>query len=150
MDRFETLVAAYGGELERFPEREQARARALVLRSREARGMLEAARALDIVLASARAATMPLRPALAQRLASIPTEHAQERPLIALLPFRSRARAFMAAAAAMLLGIAGSRVVPEEPTHESAPPAVDVAGVGSLAFADELFEELMNEEGGTE
>lgn len=145
LERFEALVAAYGGELERFPERERARACALVLRSRDARRMLEAARALDAVLTSARAAVGP-RAALESRLARIPELHAQERPLIALLPFRSRTRAFVAAAAAMLLGIAGSRVVPEEPS-EATTAAVDAADVGSLAFADELFEELMMQEG---
>ena len=144
LERFEALVAAYGGDFTRYPERERAGAEALVARSRDARRIFEAARAFDSLLQAARA-ELPTRLELVARLGAIPSAYTQERSVVALLPFRSRGRAWLAAAAAMLLGIAGSRVMPEE-TRET---TTEHADMGTLGFVDELFEELIFE-GGTE
>ena len=144
LERFEALVAAYGGDFTRYPERERAGAEALVARSRDARRIFEAARAFDALLHSARA-ELPSRLELVARLGTIPSTYAQERSVVALLPFRSRGRAWLAAAAAMLLGIAGSRILPEEARD----PTSEHADMGALGFIDELFEELILE-GGTE
>jgi len=141
--RFEALVAAYGGDFSRYPVRERAGAEALVARSRDARRIFEAARAFDSLLRSARAELPPRLELMARRGAS-PIRHAPERSVVALLPFRSRGRAWLAAAAAMLLGIAGSRVLPEEARERT----TEQADMSALGFVDELFEELVLE-GGT-
>ena len=141
LERFEALVAAYGGDFSRYPERERACAEALVARSRDARRIFEAARAFDSLLRSARA-ELPPRLELMARLGASPIRH-EERSVVALLPFRSRGRAWLAAAAAMLLGIAGSRVLPEEARERT----TEQADMSALGFVDELFEELVREGG---
>lgn len=141
MERFEALVEAYGADLERFPKLERAGARALVVRSSEARRMLEAARALDQLLASARA-DLPLAPSarLRAQLASIPDRHpaASARERASVLPFRTRTRAWLAAAAALALGVLSSRATEDVSDEEP-------GDVSDVAFADDLFEELLDE-----
>lgn len=132
--RFEALVEIYGGDLDRFPEAERGAAKALVLHSKEARRALDAARALDALLESARVESTSLE--LEQRLAGIPAQHAQRVRLV--FPFGSRKLGFLAAAAALALGVFSGSVREE----------ADVRGLDrdevALAFADELFQELDN------
>lgn len=153
LERFEALVAAYGGDFARYPERERAGAEALVARSREARRIFEAARALDALLRSARA-ELPPRMELEARLGSIPKVYAQERSVITLLPFRTRGRAVLAAAAAVLLGVMSGRALPADSAVEHAANdgqvVADQADMGMLGFLDELLDDLVLDEGGGE
>jgi hypothetical protein len=145
LERFEALVEAYGGDLERFPSQERARAKALVLRSRDARRLLEAAHALDVLLEDARDGAPSI--ALEQALLEIPARHRQASRGVILLPFRSRKLAWLSAAAALALGAFSGRALPEGSGDET----VEQADIASLAFADELLEELgYEEEGGEE
>jgi len=151
LERFAALVEAYGGDVERFPERERARARALSLRSREARRMLEGARALDDLLVSARADTMRVETArLARALESIPEQFPQIRPPLVILPFRTPLRAALAAAAALLLGVFSEQLTPALGLEGEAGARTEQADMGALTFADELFEELATPEGDAE
>ena len=143
LERFEALVAAYGGDFARYPERERAGAEALVTRSREARRIFEAAGAFDALLRSARA-ELPPRMELVARLGNIPATYAQTRSVVSLLPFRTRSRAFLAAAAAVLLGVAGGRAVP---AADDDALRVAEADVSSLGFLDELLDDLTLDEG---
>ena len=150
LERFEALVESYGGDIDRFPTRERTAARALVLRSREARRMLDAARALDAVLASTRDGLPSAE--LERALLEIPRMHAQERRVPAVLPFRSRTRTLLAAAAVLVAGVWSARMLPdEEPVAalgaedevttlatESEVAALD-ADQELVAFADELW-----------
>lgn len=145
-ERFQALVEAYGGDLERFPAGERVRAKALVLRSPEARRMLEAARAFDALLEEARDAGPDIM--LSQALLEIPERHAQSSRGL-LLPFRSRKMAWLAAAASLGLGALSGQAVPAAEEETTAQ-----AEVTALAFADQLFEELAGQsatqEGGAE
>lgn len=149
LERFAALVEAYGGDVERFPERERALARALSLRSGEAHRMLEGARALDDLLVSARADTMRLRPVLLEEaLERIPERFPQIRPPLVILPFRTPFRAALAAAAALLLGVFSERYVPATMLDDAEPGVrSEQADMGSLTFADDLFDELGASEG---
>jgi len=150
LERFEALVEAYGGDLERFPSAERGRAKALVLRSRDARRMLEAARAFDRLLEEARDFGPSVE--LEQALLEIPARHGQASRGLVMLPFRSRKLAWLAAAASLLLGAFSGRALPESTASDD--NAVEQAEIVSLAFADELFEELgyedLPQEGGGE
>lgn len=135
--RFEQLVESYGGDIDRFPLRERAAAKALVLRSPEARRVLDAARALDALLASARERVPS--PKLEAALAAIPDRYPQDRlDAVTLLPFRSRVMAALAAAAALALGIWSGGTTSGDENDE----LVEQAEVASVAFGDELFLEL--------
>lgn len=147
LERFEALVAAYGGDFARYPERERPGAEALVARSREARRIFEAARAFDALLRSARA-ELPSRVELEARLGSIPKLHAQDRSVVSLLPFRSRGRAVLAAAAAVLLGVVSGRALPADDYAEQV--VSDQADLGGLGFLAELLDDLALGEGGSE
>lgn len=137
LERFEKLVESFGGDVDRFPARERAPAKALVLRSQEARRMLDAARALDAMLALARDGSPSVE--LESALAEIPRRHVQQRPVATLLPFRSRNVGYLAAAAALLLGVL-SGVVGATESEPSA--AVESSEVAAFAFADELASDL--------
>ncbi|MET0339379.1 MAG: hypothetical protein ABW252_00170 [Polyangiales bacterium] len=146
LERFEALVAAYGGDFARYPERERAGAEALVSRSREARRIFEAAHALDALLRSARA-ELPPRVELEARLGAIPHHYPQDRSVISMLPFRSRGRAVLAAAAAVLLGMLGGRAVPAD-DDTGAQGMTEQADMSALGFLDDLLEDLTLGEGG--
>lgn len=141
IERFALLVEAYGSDLERFPTQERAAAKALVLRTPEARRMLEAARALDVLLASARDAhdTVELESALGQ----IPERHRQVRLGIVFLPFRSRRQAGIAAAAAVALGLLTGQFASGTATDDA--DEIEQASV-SLTFADGLLQDLTSVE----
>jgi hypothetical protein len=147
LERFRALVEAYGGELERFPVRERAAARELLLRSDPARQLVEAARTFDQVLAEARAdsAVTPSH-ALLERLARIPAQHPQHTPVLRLLPFHSPRQTWLLAAAALLLGMLGGGY---DAVSSPGIAAVDAAQVenASLTFADDLFDDLSVQEG---
>lgn len=156
LERFAALVEAYGAEFERFPPHERTAAKALLLRSREARDLLSAAQAFDAILAAARE-NLPT-PELEARLDGIPQRFAQERVRPRLLPFRSRQQTVLAAAAAVLLGLLGERYAPDDaPELDTGTQAVDSASVdgseqtdiASLTFADDLFDDLTPQEGGS-
>jgi hypothetical protein len=148
--RFGALVEAFGGDFERFPLHERAQARALALSSRDAQRLLEAARAFDGLLASARD-NLPTV-ALEARLERIPERYAQERPAFRLLPFRSRPQAALAAAAAVVLGLLSGQLATDAGGERSGLDGVEQADIASLTFADDLFDDLTPEpeEGGTE
>lgn len=156
LERFGALVEAYGADFERFPVRERSAAKALLLRSRDAQRLLQAAQAFDGILASARE-NLPT-PELEARLDSIPERFAQERAGGRLLPFRSRQQTVLAAAAAVLLGLLGGRYAPDEAepsdTTDSAELAsadsVEQTDLASLTFADDLFDDLTPQEGGSQ
>jgi len=141
LERFAALVEAYGGNVERFPAHERVAARALAQRSREAQQMLAGARALDALLASARAELPSMR--LERELLKIPERHKQRRSSASVLPFRSRGRAALAAAAAVLLGVLSGGLSPSEGGDD--PTSVEQAEIASLTFADDLFEALTDE-----
>ncbi len=144
LERFAALVEAYGSDLERYPLRERAAAKALVLHRPEARRMLEAARALDALLVSARDERDSLE--LETRLSRIPQRHRQVRVGIALLPFRSRRSAGLAAAAAVALGIVTGQFVPNATDDgDQLEPAS-----ASLTFADDLLQDFTSVEGGAD
>lgn len=157
LERFGALVEAYGADFERFPVRERSAAKALLLRSREAQRLLQAAQAFDDILASARENLPTVE--LEARLDSIPERFLQERTGGRLLPFRSRQQTVLAAAAAVLLGLLGGRYAPDaavdpsngadstELTNEDGAEQTDFA---SLTFADDLFDDLAPQEGGTQ
>ena len=156
LERFAALVEAYGADFERFPLHERSAAKALLLRSREARELLSAAQAFDTILAAARE-NLPT-PALEARLDSIPQRFAQERARPRLLPFRSRQQTVLAAAAAVLLGLLGERYAPDDTLELDATTqqvdgasadGADQADIASLTFADDLFDDLTPEEGGS-
>ncbi|MDB4986041.1 MAG: hypothetical protein JWN04_1219 [Myxococcaceae bacterium] len=141
MERFSALVEAYGADLERFPARERAAASALALRSTEAQQLLAAARVFDSLLASARDDLPSVE--LEEKLARIPERYQQQRPSVRLLPFRSHARAGLAAAAAVLLGLASGQLVNSEAgAGDDTPISGEQADVASITFADGLFSDL--------
>lgn len=143
MERFSALVEAYGGDLDRFPPRERAAAKALALSSREAQQLLAAARVFDSLLASARD-DLP-SPELERELRQIPARHAQQRSRVWLLPFRSHGRAGLLAAAAVLLGLLGGELAPADPGLEmSDDPSMtgEQADIAAVTFGDLLFNEL--------
>jgi len=149
LDRFSALVEAYGADFDRFPPSERAQARALALRSRDAQRLLEAARAFDGLLASARD-NLPTV-ALESVLDRIPERYTQERRGVRLLPFRSRPQAALAAAAAVLLGLLSGQLAGDGGSEPfSNVDTVEQADIASLTFADDLFDDLTPEEGGTE
>ena len=156
LERFAALVEAYGAEFERFPLHERPLAKALLLRSREARELLSAAQAFDAILAAARKDLPTLE--LEARLDAIPQRFAQERVRARLLPFRSRQQTVLAAAAAVLLGLLGERYAPDDGVEvDSTTQSVDSTSVdgatstdiASLTFADDLFDDLTPQEGGS-
>jgi hypothetical protein len=134
--RFQALVEAYGGDVERFPQRERAGARELLRRDELAQRLVQAAHAFDAVLEEAR---LDLSPALVEKLSAIPSQYAQSAPVLRLLPFRSARQTWLAAAAAVLLGLLGE-YASEEPSHDS-------ADISALTFADDLFDDLASQEG---
>jgi len=156
LERFAALVEAYGAEFDRFPLHERTAAKALLLRSREARELLSAAQAFDGILAAARE-NLPT-PELEARLDDIPQRFAQERVRPRLLPFRSRQQTALAAAAAVLLGLLGEHYAPDDAleldssaqwvdsTSDDGATSTDIA---SLTFADDLFDDLTPQEGGS-
>jgi hypothetical protein len=148
LERFGALVEAYGGDLERFPERERVPAKALVLRSREARRLLEAASTFDELLASAREHVT--RVDFETLLMRIPEQHAQQRTLISLLPFRSLGRASLAAAAAVALGLISGQLGSDTTEVASAGLSIEQAELSALTFGDELLDELTDAEGSAE
>jgi hypothetical protein len=161
LERFGALVEAYGADFERFPLHERSAAKALLLRSSEAQRLLSAAQAFDGILAAARENLAT--PELEGRLDGIPLRFAQERARGRLLPFRSRQQTVLAAAAAVLLGLLGGRYVPDEAlelgatTDAAQSASVDSASsdateqtdIAALTFADDLFDDLTPQEGGS-
>jgi hypothetical protein len=156
LERFSALVEAYGADFDRFPLHERSAAKALLLRSREAQQLLSAAQAFDGILAAARENLAT--PELEARLDDIPQRFVQERARPRLLPFRSRQQTVLAAAAAVLLGLVGERYVPQDVLEPSpTTSAVDSASldgseqtdIASLTFADDLFDDLTPQEGGS-
>jgi hypothetical protein len=137
IERFQALVEAYGGDPERFPQRDRAGARELLRRDEAAQRLVQAARAFDAVLEEARLDLTV--PSLIERLSAIPQQHPQRVPLVRLLPFRSPRQTWLAAAAALLLGLVGE-YASDEPTH-------DGADISALTFADDLFDDLAVQEG---
>lgn len=105
-DRFETLAAAYGGDLRRWPEAEQAAAEDFRRRQPEAaRAMLEEAADLDFALGAWRvpAPSAALREAV---LAAAPKPRARKRGLGLWLSGAGFAAA--ATAAGVIVGVAAS------------------------------------------
>ncbi len=139
IERFQALVEAYGGDIERFPQRERAGARELLRRDEAAKKLVQAARAFDSVLEEAR---LDVTPSLMERLSSIPREYTQAAPVARLLPFRSTRTTWLAAAAAVLLGLLGGEYV----SYEDGANVVS-ADVSALTFADDLFDDLTVQEG---
>jgi hypothetical protein len=134
LERFQALVEAYGGDIERFPTRERVAARELVARSEAAQRLLQAARAFDVVLREARADVTP--DALLERLGEIPLRHAQRAQVVRLLPFHSSKQTWLLAAAAVLLGAIGGNYANGDA------PTTDSSEIASLTFADDLFDDL--------
>lgn len=149
MERFRALVEAYGGDLERFPQRERASAKALALASREAQQLLATARVFDSLLASARDDLPSAQ--LENELSAIPFRHVQQRSRIWLLPFRTHARAGLAAAAAVLLGLLGGQLAPPEsgPDGDDIGVTSEQADIAAVTFGDLLFGELTSAGEGT-
>jgi hypothetical protein len=139
LERLEVLVEAYGGNIDRFPARDRARAKALVMRSPDARRLLDAARGLDALLEAVRESTPSLE--LESALSRIPSVHVQERRRFALLPFPTRGAAWLAAAAALALGVLSGGALGDGELAES-PESIDEAEVAAVAFADDLYGEL--------
>ncbi|HEX5657225.1 MAG TPA: hypothetical protein VFX59_08515 [Polyangiales bacterium] len=134
IERFQALVEAYGGDVERFPLRERAGARELLRRDAAAQRLVQAARAFDSVLEEAR---LDVSPAVIDKLSAIPHQYKQNAPVLRLLPFRSARQTWLAAAAAVLLGLVRE--------YASDEPAVDSADISALTFADDLFDDLTQE-----
>ena len=88
IDRFQSLLAAYGGRLELFPAAEREAAQALLASSAEARALLSAEAGLDALLG--RAAPSELSPAFSRKLAELPVRHPQARSLMPM--FQGSAR----------------------------------------------------------
>lgn len=146
LERFGALVEAYGADFERFPQRERAAARALARSSPDAQRLLEAARAFDGLLASVRGDLPHVE--LEARLDRIPERFAQERRSAALLPFRTRQHTWLAAAAAVLLGLFSGELAHEDDTTGGGAidsSSVVQADIASLTFADDLFDDLSPE-----
>lgn len=145
LERFRALVEAYGGNLERFPARERAAARELLARSESARQLVEAASAFDQVLADARADSQ-VSSDVYERFGRIPSQHSQRTPVLRLLPFRSPKQTWLLAAAAVLLGVLGGGY---DAVSGASKGSVDSAQaeIASLAFADDLFDDLSVQEG---
>ncbi|MDB4972924.1 MAG: hypothetical protein JWN48_1265 [Myxococcaceae bacterium] len=149
IERFGALVEAYGGNLDRFPERERTAAKALALRSKEAQELLAAARVFDSLLASARDDLPSVE--LEQTLARIPERFTQQRSSARLLPFRTHARAGFAAAAAVLLGLLSGQLATGEDSASSDETALSSAqaDIAQVSFGDELFNDLTGYAGET-
>jgi ferric-dicitrate binding protein FerR (iron transport regulator) len=77
IERFEALVAAYGADLRRFPEKERAAAEGTLATSARARELFTREAELDAALVSLPAPE--LSPALARRLAEVPLRAPQRR-----------------------------------------------------------------------
>jgi hypothetical protein len=75
IDRFKTLLSAYGARLELWPETERAAAQALIESSLEARELVRAEAGLDALFAESLAPDLP--PDLARRLAELPISHSE-------------------------------------------------------------------------
>lgn len=151
LERFGALVEAYGSDIERFPEPERAPAKSLVMRSREARRVLEAARAFDQLLEAARERVDCVE--LESALKRIPLRHRQEASLLGLLPARSFGWASFVAAAVALLGFLSGQlgeVASEGAEVGETSARVEQAELASFVFSDELFSELTSEEGSGE
>jgi hypothetical protein len=108
IDRFQSLLAAYGGRLELFPAAEREAAQALLASSAEARALLSAEAGLDALLGQATPGE--LSPALARKLAELPVRHPQVRTL---WPFRRVWLPAVAWAAAAAFGIAVGSIAPD-------------------------------------
>ena len=146
MERFSALVEAYGGDLDRFPQRERAAAKALALSSRDAQQLLLAARVFDSLLASARD-DLPSAE-LERELLQIPARHTQQRSRLWLLPFRSPARAGIAAAAAVVLGLLSGQLGPADVSGDGGDDASitsEQADLAAVTFGDLPFSELTND-----
>ncbi|MET0286572.1 MAG: hypothetical protein ABW352_18965 [Polyangiales bacterium] len=138
IERFQALVEAYGGDIERFPRREREGARELLRRDESAQRLVQAARAFDGVLEEAR---LDVSPSLIDRLSAIPHQHTQRAAVVRLLPFHSSKQTWLAAAAAVLLGLLGGEYLDDEALDTS---SADITG---LTFADDLFDDLSVQEG---
>ena len=77
LERFRELAEAYGADLERFPDGERNRARALLESSAEARALATSEAGLDRELSALAAPELP--EALERRLVAIPGDLAQRR-----------------------------------------------------------------------
>lgn len=142
LERFRALVEAYGGDLERFPKSEREAARELLQRSDSARALVDAARTFDQLLFDARHDTAPS--ALIERLGQIPAQHTQRGRVVRLLPFSGK-QTWLLAAAAVLLGVLGGNYSDSELSAsvlDNAP-----SDISSLAFADDLYDDLTTSEG---
>jgi hypothetical protein len=157
LERFAALVEAYGADFERFPVQERSAAKALLLRSREAQQVLSAAQAFDGILAAARENLAT--PELEARLDTIPQRFVQERARPRLLPFRSRQQTLLAAAAAVMLGLLGEHYGPDDALEPDRGAQLAVGAsvdgaeqtdIASLTFADDLFDDLTPQEGGSQ
>jgi hypothetical protein len=144
IERFETLLAAYGTRLELWPEAERDAARKLLESSSEARQLLHGEAGLDALFAAAQAPE--LSPDFSRRLAELPLKHAQPRKL---WPFRSVWLPAAAWAAAAVFGVLlGGVALPDdvsEPADAAAVSAVpDESGAADgEGFGDEEERELL-------
>jgi hypothetical protein len=138
IERFQALVEAYGADIERFPQRERAGARELLRRDEVAQRLVQAARAFDAVLAEAR---LELSSSLVERLGAIPREHVQDAGGARLIPLPTARWTWLAAAAAVLLGVLGGHYASEERSGSLS------AELSALTFDDDLFDDLAMQEG---
>jgi hypothetical protein len=135
LDRFETLLAAYGARLELWPESERAAARALLESSPEARRLCAAEDGLDALFAAA--AAPELSPELARKLAELPIEHPRPQKL---WPFRRVWLPAVAWAAAAAFGVLVGTSLPADEAVEAGSVAGVVEAAGPPA-PDALTEE---------
>lgn len=108
LDRYKTLLAAYGARLELWPEAERAAAEALLASSEEARSLAAAEAGFDALFAGHGAPE--ISPALSRKLGELPVVHPQPRKL---WPFRRVWLPAVAWAAAALFGIAIGSLAPD-------------------------------------
>jgi hypothetical protein len=114
LDRFKTLLAAYGARLELWPENERAAAQALLESSGEARELSRAEAPLDASFAAAEATE--LSATLARKLAELPVRYEQPRRL---WPFRRVWVPVLGWAVAAVFGVLlGSLATPLEDESE--------------------------------
>ena len=143
LERFRSLVEAYGSDLERFPSRERAAARQLLVRSDSARKLVEARHVRPGAGGRARGLGHAFDGVDGETRAD-PRQHAQRTPVLRLLPFRSPKQTWLLAAAAVLLGVLGGGY---DAVSSSSSVDTAQADIVSLAFADDLFDDLSVQEG---
>jgi hypothetical protein len=114
LDRFETLLGAYGARLELWPESERAAARALLESSPEARRLCAAEEGLDALFTAAKAPE--LAPELGRKLAELPLRHPRPQKL---WPFRRVWLPALGWAAAAAFGVLIGTTLPADESAEA-------------------------------